>query len=277
MNRANEIPEVRLNNAVAMPAIGFGLFQIPDTEMQAVIDHALAVGYRAFDTAPMYGNERSLGPTLAGCGVPRDELFVTTKIGNEDQGYRCTLEAFEASADRLGLGYVDMVLIHWPAPRRGRYLDTWRALEELYVAGRIRAIGVSNFQPEQLQRLTEHATVTPAVNQIELHPLLTQHPLLDLHRSLGIQTQAWAPLARGRLRGHPVLAAIADRHHVTPERVVLRWHLQIGTVPLPKSSTPQRITDNINVFDFHLSAAEMNDISALNRNERTGPDPDDVD
>jgi 2,5-diketo-D-gluconate reductase A len=277
MNRPATVPEVRLTNEVAMPAIGFGLFQIPDSEMQAVIEHALAVGYSAFDTAPMYGNERSLGRALARCRVPRDELFVTTKIGNEDQGYRSTLDAFEASADRLGLGYVDMVLIHWPAPRLGRYMDTWRALEELHLAGRIRAIGVSNFQPEQLRRLIANATVAPAVNQIELHPLLTQHAMLDLHRSLGIQTQAWAPLARGRLRDHPVLTAIADRHHVTPERVVLRWHLQIGVVPLPKSASPQRITDNIDVFDFHLSAAEMNDISALNRNERTGPHPDDVD
>jgi 2,5-diketo-D-gluconate reductase A len=277
MNRRAQIPEVSLDNGVTMPALGFGLFQIPDSDMDGVIWHALAVGYRAFDTAPMYGNERSLGRALARCGVPREDLFVTTKISNQDQGYRSTLEAFEASAERLGLQYLDMVLIHWPAPRLGRYMDTWRALEELYLVGRIRAIGVSNFQPEQLRRLTEDATVTPAVNQIELHPLLTQHPMLDLHRSLGIHTQAWAPLARGRLHEHPVLAAIADRHHVTPERVVLRWHLQIGVVPLPKSASPQRITDNINVFDFHLSAAEMNDISALNRNERTGPHPDDVD
>jgi diketogulonate reductase-like aldo/keto reductase len=277
MNRPAAIPDVCLTNEVAMPAIGFGLFEIPDTEMQAVIDRALAVGYRGFDTAPMYENERSLGRALARSGVPREELFVTTKISNEDQGHLSTLDAFEASADRLGLGYVDMVLIHWPAPRRGQYMETWRALEELYMAGRIRVIGVSNFQPEQLRRLAASATVIPAVNQIELHPLLTQHALLDLHRSLGIQTQAWAPLARGRLRGHPVLAAIADRHHVTPERVILRWHLQVGTVPLPKSATPQRITDNINVFGFHLSAAEMNEISALNRNERTGPHPDDVD
>lgn len=276
MRPLTEIPDVLLDNEVAIPALGLGLFEIPDAVMDSVIGHALSVGYRAFDTAPMYGNERSLGRALRRCGVPRDELFVTTKIANEDQGYQSTLAAFQASAERLGLQYLDMVLIHWPTPRLGRYLETWRALEQLYLCGRVRAIGVSNFQPQQLARLTDHATVIPAVNQIELHPLLTQHPMLDLHRHLGIHTQAWAPLARGRLHQHPVLAAIAARHGVTLEQVVLRWHLQIGTIPVPKSCTPQRITDNINVFDFCLSAAEMDQISALNGDERTGPHPDDV-
>ena len=269
--------EIVLDSGIAMPAIGFGCYQIDDAEMDALIAHAAAVGYRGFDTASAYGNEAALGRALASCGVPREQLFVTTKVANEDQGYRSTLDAVRASADRLRLDYLDLVLVHWPAPRRGEYLHTWRALEQLHSAGFVRAIGVSNFQPAQLHRLTEVATVTPAVNQIEVHPLLTQHALRDLHRRLGIRTQAWAPLARGKLRGHPLLASIAARHGVTPAQVVLRWHLQIGTVPLPKSSTPSRISENLEVFGFRLDATDMAAITALNRNERTGPHPDDVD
>lgn len=185
------VSSVTLNNEVTMPALGFGLFTIPDEDMGSTVSHALSAGYRAFDTAPpMYGNEASLGAALARADVDRHEIFVTTKISNEDQGYQQTLDAFEVSAAKLGR--IDLCLIHWPAPSRGRYLETWRALEKLYYDGRVRAIGVSNFQPEQLERLAEIATITPpAVNQIELHPLLTQSALTDLHRSMGIRTQAW--------------------------------------------------------------------------------------
>ncbi|MDH6287449.1 aldo/keto reductase [Rhodococcus opacus] len=269
------VPSVTLNNDVTMPALGFGLFTIPDEDMGSTVSHALSAGYRAFDTAPMYRNEASLGAALARADVDRDEIFVTTKISNEDQGYQRTLDAFEASAAKLGR--IDLCLIHWPAPSRGQYLETWRALEKLYYDGRVRAIGVSNFQSEQLERLAEIATITPAVNQIELHPLLTQSALTDLHRSMGVRTQAWAPLARGHLNDHALLAALAARHRVSVAQIVLRWHLQIGTIPLPKSFAVHRIRQNVNVFGFRLSAAEMDAISALNRDQRTGPHPDDVD
>ncbi|MGW4332140.1 aldo/keto reductase [Rhodococcus koreensis] len=276
MTEATTIPSVTLSNGVVMPAIGFGVFQIPDDTMGTTVRHALAAGYRAFDTAPMYGNERSLGRALTDSGVPREELFVTTKVSNEDQGYRSTLDAVESSVARLGLDYVDLCLIHWPAPARGAYLDTWRALEQLHAAGRIRAIGVSNFQADHLDRLLDVAAVRPVVNQIEIHPLLTQQPMVELHRSLGIHTQAWAPLARGRLQENPVLTELARRHDVSLAQLVLRWHLQRDIVPLPKSSSPERMRANIDVFDFALDADEIAQITALDRNERTGPHPDDV-
>ncbi|KAF0960470.1 aldo/keto reductase [Rhodococcus sp. T7] len=276
MTEATTIPSVTLSNGVVMPAIGFGVFQIPDDAMDATVRHALEAGYRAFDTAPMYGNERSLGRALTDSGVPREELFVTTKVSNEDQGYQSTLDAVEKSVARLGLDYVDLCLIHWPAPARDAYLDTWRALEHLHAAGRIRAIGVSNFQADHLDRLIEVAAVRPMVNQIEIHPLLPQQSMVELHRSLGIRTQAWAPLARGRLQENPVLTELARRHDVSLAQLVLRWHLQRGSIPLPKSSSPERMRANIDVFDFALDADEIAQISALGRNERTGPHPDDV-
>ena len=276
MTEATTIPSVTLSNGVVMPAIGFGVFQIPDDAMDATVRHALEAGYRAFDTAPMYGNERSLGRALTDSGVPREELFVTTKVSNEDQGYQSTLDAVEKSVARLGLDYVDLCLIHWPAPARGTYLDTWRALEQLHAAGLVRAIGVSNFQADHLDRLLEVAAVRPMVNQIEIHPLLPQQSMVELHRSLGIHTQAWAPLARGRLQENPVLTELARRHDVSLAQLVLRWHLQRGTVPLPKSSSPERMRANIDVFDFALDADEIAQITALDRNERTGPHPDDV-
>ncbi|OUS93824.1 aldo/keto reductase [Rhodococcus sp. NCIMB 12038] len=276
MTEATTIPSVTLSNGVVMPAIGFGVFQIPDDAMDATVRHALEAGYRAFDTAPMYGNERSLGRALTDSGVPREELFVTTKVSNEDQGYQSTLDAVEKSVARLGLDHVDLCLIHWPAPARGAYLDTWRALEQLHAAGLVRAIGVSNFQADHLDRLLEVAAGRPMVNQIEIHPLLPQQSMVELHRSLGIHTQAWAPLARGRLQENPVLTELARRHDVSLAQLVLRWHLQRGTIPLPKSSSPERMRANIDVFDFALDAAEIAQISALDRNERTGPHPDDV-
>lgn len=276
MTEATTIPSVTLSNGVVMPAIGFGVFQIPDDAMDATVRHALAAGYRAFDTAPMYGNERSLGRALTDSGVPREELFVTTKVSNEDQGYQSTLDAVEKSVVHLGLDYVDLCLIHWPAPARGAYLDTWRALEQLHAAGKVRAIGVSNFQADHLDRLLEVAAVRPMVNQIEIHPLLPQQSMVELHRSLGIHTQAWAPLARGQLQENPVLTELARRHDVSLAQLVLRWHLQRGTIPLPKSSSPERMRANIDVFDFELDADEIAQISALDRNERTGPHPDDV-
>jgi len=265
---------VTLNNDVTMSALGFGLLRVSDGDMDAAVSCALSAGYRSFDTAPIYGNEEALNRALARSDVDRDEVFVTTKISNQDHGYYRTLDAFGASEAKLGR--IDMCLIHWPAPRRGQYLGTWRALEKLYYEGRVRAIGVSNFQPEQLERLLEVATVTPAVNQIELHPLLTQSELTNLHRAMGIRTQAWSPLAGGLLIDQAVLAEFAVRHGVTVAQIVLRWHLQIGTIPLLKSSAVQRMGQNSDVFGFNLSDEEIVAISALNRDQRTGPHPDDV-
>lgn len=270
------VPTMSLNNGVAVPVVAFGVFKIGDDAMNKVARAAIDSGYRAFDTAPMYGNERSLGRALADSGVRREDLFITTKVPNEAHGFRSTLESVHASINRLDSDYLDMCLIHWPLPGRGLYLETWRALERLYFAGKIRAIGVSNFQTQQLLKVVEIATVAPAVNQIELHPLLTQSKLIDVHRRNGIRTQAWAPLARGRLAEDPTLDALAERYEVSSAQIVLRWHVQQGIVPLPKSSSPDRIRTNIDIFDFQLTSAEMDEISTLNQDYRTGPHPDEV-
>jgi diketogulonate reductase-like aldo/keto reductase len=267
-------PRVTLNNEVTMPGLALGLFGVPDAEVSDTVSHALAAGYRSFDTAPMYRNEQTLGLVLNRCGLDRHELFVTTKIDNADQGYDSTLDAFDRSFARLDMGYIDMCLIHWPMPQRGTYVKTWRALEQLYYTGRVRAIGVCNFLPAHLLRLAQVSAITPTVNQIELHPLLTQPRMLDLHRSMDIHTQAWAPLARGRIHNIPRLHVLAARHGVSVAQIVLRWHLQRGTTPVVESSSPQRIRSDADVFDFHLSAEEMDTVSALNRDERTGPHPD---
>jgi 2,5-diketo-D-gluconate reductase A len=262
---------------VAMPQLGFGVFQVPDDETAAAVSAALDAGYRSIDTAAVYGNETGVGRALASSGLPREELFVTTKVWNADQGYDATLKAFDASLDRLGLDRTDLYLIHWPAPAQDRYRDTWRALRTLLAEGRTRAIGVSNFQPAHLRRLVEDGGVVPAVNQVELHPGLQQRELRAVHAEHGIVTEAWSPLAQGALLDDPALAAIARRHGRTPAQVVLRWHLQLGTVVIPKSVTPARIRENIDVFGFALDDAEMAAIAGLDRGMRTGPDPDTLD
>ncbi|SEO06807.1 Aldo/keto reductase [Actinacidiphila rubida] len=259
---------------VAMPQLGFGVFQVPDDETAAAVTAALDAGYRSIDTAAVYGNEAGVGRALAASGLARDELFVTTKLWNADQGYDSTLRAFDTSLERVGLDLVDLYLIHWPAPAGDRYLDTWRALRTLLAGGRVRAIGVSNFQPAHLRRLVEDGGVVPAVNQVELHPGLQQRELRAVHAEFGITTEAWSPLAQGALLGEPALAAIARRHGRTPAQVVLRWHLQLGTVVIPKSVTPARVRENIDVFGFALDDADMAAIAALDRGLRTGPDPD---
>ena len=268
------VPTVTLNNGVTIPQLGFGVFQVPDEETTAAVTSALDAGYRSIDTAAVYGNEAGVGRALAESGLSRDELFVTTKLWNADQGYDATLAAFDASLEKLGLDHVDLYLIHWPTPERDLYLDTWRALEKLYADGRIRAAGVSNFQPAHLRRLLDHSSLVPAVNQIELHPSLQQAELRGLHAELGIATEAWSPLAQGALLADPALAAIAERHGKSPAQVVLRWHLQLGNIVIPKSVTPARIRENLDVFGFSLSADEMEAVAALDRGLRTGPDPD---
>ncbi|MFH8686241.1 aldo/keto reductase [Streptomyces anulatus] len=268
------VPTVTLNNGVTVPQLGFGVFQVPDDETTAAVSAALEAGYRSIDTAAIYGNEVGVGRALAASGIPREELFVTTKLWNADQGYDATLAAFDASLAKLGLDYVDLYLIHWPTPAHDLYPESWRALEKLAADGRIRAAGVSNFQPAHLRRLLETGTLVPAVNQIELHPGLQQAELRAFHAEHGIATEAWSPLAQGALLTEEALVSIAERHGKSPAQVVLRWHLQLGNVVIPKSVTPERIRQNIDVFDFELSAADMDAVAALDRGMRTGPDPD---
>ncbi|MGW1541421.1 aldo/keto reductase [Streptomyces sp. NPDC002309] len=271
---SSKVPPIILNNGVAMPQLGFGVWQVPDAEAERVVATALEAGYRSIDTAAIYGNEEGTGKAVRACGIPREELFVTTKLWNGDQGYDSTLRAFDASLDKLGLDYVDLYLIHWPLPAKGLFVDTYKAFEKLHSDGRIKAIGVSNFLPEHLERLIGETTVVPAVNQIELHPHLQQHAAREFHAERGIATEAWSPLGSGKgLLEVPAIVAIARKHQRTPAQVVLRWHLQLGNVVIPKSVTPSRIVENFDVFDFSLDTEDLAAISALDEDRRLGPDP----
>ena len=268
------VPNLTLNNGLEIPQLGFGVFQVPAAKTEAAVVEALAAGYRSIDTAAIYGNERGVGKAIAESGIARDELFITTKLWNSDQGYDSTLRAFDASLDKLGVEYVDLYLIHWPTPTRDKYVDTYKAFEKLHADGRIRAIGVSNFEPDHLQRLIAETSVIPAVDQIELHPHLQQHAAREYHAEQGIATEAWSPLGSGKgLLEVPAIVAIAQKHGRTPAQVVLRWHLQLGNVVIPKSVTPSRIKENIEVFDFSLDTEDLAAISALNEDRRLGPDP----
>ncbi len=274
----SKVPFITLNNGVSMPQLGFGVWQVPDDKAAAAVGTALREGYRSIDTAAIYGNEAGTGQALRASGIAREELFVTTKLWNRDQGYDSTLRAFDASLERLGLDYVDLYLIHWPLPSREKYLDTWRAFEKIHADGRARAIGVSNFQPAHLRRLLDSASVVPAVNQIELHPNLQQAGLRAVHAEHGIATEAWSPLGQGKgLLDNPVIASVAARHGVTPAQAVLRWHLQLGNLVIPKSVTPSRIAENIDVFGFELDEADLAALAGLDNGTRLGPDPDTFD
>ncbi|GAA3046196.1 aldo/keto reductase [Streptomyces roseofulvus] len=270
------VPTVTLNNGVEIPQLGFGVFQVSDDATTAAVTAALETGYRSIDTAAVYGNEAGVGRALAASGLPREELFVTTKLWNTDQGYDATLRAFDASLAKLGLDHVDLYLIHWPTPARDLYRESWRALERLAEEGRIRAAGVSNFQPDHLRRLLDGATLTPAVNQIELHPGLQQAELRAFHAEHGIATEAWSPLAQGAVLDEAAITAVAARHGRSPAQVVIRWHLQLGNVVIPKSVTPHRIRENFDVLGFSLSDEEMRSVAALDRDLRTGPHPDEL-
>ncbi|MBT2409466.1 aldo/keto reductase [Streptomyces sp. ISL-12] len=257
-----------------MPQLGFGVWQVPDDEAETAVATALKAGYRSIDTAAIYGNERGTGKAIAASGLPREDLFVTTKLWNSEQGYDSTLRAFDTSLSKLGLEYVDLYLIHWPMPDRGTYVDTYKAFEKILADGRARAIGVSNFQPDHLERLIGETSVIPAVNQIELHPHLQQHALREYHAEQGIATEAWSPLGSGKgLLEVPAIVAIGRKHGRSPAQIVLRWHLQTGNVVIPKSVTPSRIKENIEVFDFSLDDEDLAAISALNEDRRVGPDP----
>jgi len=271
---SSKVPPIILNNGVEMPQLGFGVWQVPDDEAESAVATALEAGYRSIDTAAIYGNEEGVGKAVAASGIRREDLFVTTKLWNSDQGYDSTLRAFDASLDKLGLEYVDLYLIHWPLPSRGTFVETYKAFEKIYADGRAKAIGVSNFLPEHLKTLIGATSVIPAVNQIELHPHLQQHAARKYHAEQGIATEAWSPLGQGKgLLEVPAIVAIAQKHGRSPAQIVLRWHLQLGTIVIPKSVTPSRIKENIQVFDFSLDTEDMAAISALNEDRRIGPDP----
>jgi len=276
MSTTATVPTVRLNNGIAMPQLGFGVWQItPDERATAAVLIAFDAGYRAVDTARIYTNEGGVGEAITKSDLSRSEIFVTTKLWNNEQGYETTLRAFDNSLAKLGTDYIDLYLIHWPVPFHDRYVDTWRAFEKLYTDGRIRAIGVSNFEPNHLRRLLDHADVVPAVNQIECHPYLQQRELRALHAELGVATEAWSPLGQGKVLLDPAIGAIAERIGRTAAQVILRWHLQCGNIVVPKSATESRIRENFDLFDFALSDGDMVELDGLHRGDRVGQHPND--
>ena len=268
------VPVVRLNNGVEIPQLGFGVFKVPPEQTEDVTRTAFEIGYRHVDTAQMYGNEAGVGRAVRAAGLDRDDVFVTSKLDNPNHARDDALRSFDRTLAELGFDHVDLFLIHWPLPEVGDYVETWHAMEEIYRSGRARAIGVSNFQPHHLRRLLAAAEVVPAVNQIEVHPYLVQDDVRAFGAEHGIVTEAWAPIARGRVLDDPVITTIAKRVERTPAQVTLRWAVQRGDVVFPKSVTRSRIEENFQLFDFELADDEMAEITALDRQERTGPDPD---
>lgn len=263
-----------LHNGVEMPYVGLGVYKAMEgQEVENAVKAALKHGYRSIDTAQFYANERGVGKALKESGVPREEVFITTKVWNDSQGYDSTLRAFEASREKLGLDYIDLYLIHWPIT--GKYKDTWRALEHLYREKKVRAIGVSNFQIYHLEEVMEDCEVKPMVNQIELHPKLTQRELLTFCQKHDIQVEAWSPLMRGKFFDHPTLIALSKKYNKTVAQIILRWDIQQKIVTIPKSVNEARIKENANIFDFELTEQEITDIAKMNENLRLGPNPDD--
>jgi len=268
---------VTLNNGVKMPQLGFGVWQVPDDQATEVVSKALEVGYRAIDTAMIYRNEVGVGQAIKQSSIAREDLFITTKVWNSDQGFDNTLRAFDESLERLGLDYVDLYLIHWPTPKYDQYVETYQAMERIYREGRAKAIGVCNFHIEHLERLLKETDVVPAVNQVECHPYLTQVELKKFCAEHQIYVEAWSPLEQGGdVLKDEAIVKIAEAHGKTPAQVIIRWHLQEGTIVIPKSVTPTRIEENFRVFDFTLSDAEMEAIHKLNKNRRRGSDPNDM-
>jgi 2,5-diketo-D-gluconate reductase A len=271
---AFDMPTVDLRGGVEIPQLGFGVFQVPPPDTVEVVMRALEAGYRHIDTASAYENEAQVGQAIRASALPREDVFVTTKCFNDDHGHEQARQAFKRSLDRLELDHVDLYLIHWPVPSRDKYVETWQALIELRDEGLVRAIGVSNFQPAHLARIIDETGETPAVNQIELHPHFQQVGLRREHADRGIVTEAWSPLGQGSVLDDALITALADQHGRTPAQIVLRWHLQLGNVVFPKSTTPARIEENLDVFGFRLSENEMQQIAELDEGRRIGPDPD---
>jgi 2,5-diketo-D-gluconate reductase A len=269
-----QVPRIALNDGHSIPQLGFGVWRVDDEKAPEIVGAAIDAGYRLIDTAANYGNEAGVGRTFKQSALPRDQFYVTTKLWNENQGYDETLRAFDLSAVKLGLEVIDLYLIHWPCPQRKAYVDTWRALIELRKQGRVTSIGVSNFTADNLERIIGQTGVVPAVNQIELHPGFQQRALREVHANFGIVAEAWSPLGQGRCLAHPTLRAIAARHGRTSAQVVLRWHIESGFVAIPKSATPARIAENIDIFGFELTKEDRTAIAGLDRADgRSGPDP----
>ena len=270
----HDIPNIRLNDGRTIPQLGYGVWEVPNDTVPTTIAAAVEAGYRAIDTAQGYDNEEGVGRGIAQCGLPREQLFITSKMRTRDQGYETTLKSCMGSLERLGLDYLDLFLIHWPVPAHDRYSDTWKAFVQLQRDGRIRSIGVSNFLPEHLERIIGDSGVTPVINQIELHPEFQQRATRDFHRRHDIVTECYSPLGRGTSLDNDVIKAIAAKHGKTPAQAILRWHIQQGLVVIPKSTHPERIRENIDVFDFALDEADMTSIAALDRPDgKMLPDP----
>ncbi len=264
-----------LNNGVKMPWLGLGVFKVEEgDEVVSSVKAALEAGYKSIDTAAIYGNEAGVGKAIAESNVPREELFITTKLWNSNQGYESTLAAFDESMEKLGLDYLDLYLIHWPTPKQGKYVETWKALEKLYKDGRVRAIGVSNFKISHLEDILANCEIKPMVNQVEYHPRFNQSELHEFCKKNEIQLEAWSPLMQGGLLDDPTLVEIANKYNKSVAQVIIRWDLQTGVVTIPKSTKPHRIIENTDVFDFELSHEDMNKIETLNQNQRMFADPD---
>jgi 2,5-diketo-D-gluconate reductase A len=271
----NLVPNITLNDGSHIPQLGFGVFQIDESETKKATLTALEVGYRHIDTAEMYGNERGVGEAVRDSGLKRCDVYVTSKLNNSFHARNDAISAFGRSIDTLGLDYLDLFLIHWPLPAVGDFVETWKAMGEMRASGRVKSIGVSNFQPHHLQRLFDETQIVPAVNQIEVHPFLTQDDVRAFNAEHGIVTEAWSPIAQGKVLSDPRIIAIADRIGKSVAQVTLRWHIQRGDVVFPKSVTRSRVVENFSLFDFELTAADISAITAMNRDERTGPNPDD--
>jgi 2,5-diketo-D-gluconate reductase A len=268
------VPTITLNNGVEIPQLGFGVFQIEPEQTREATLTALEVGYRHIDTAQMYGNEKEVGQAVRDSGLAREDLFVTSKLNNGFHAYDDAIGAFEQSLKDLDIDYLDLFLVHWPLPGVGDYVETWKAMEKMYESGRVKAIGVSNFQTTHLNRLAAETTITPAVNQIEIHPYLGNEEVRAYDAEHGIATEAWSPIAKGKVLDDPTITRIAQNLGKTPAQVTLRWHVQRGDIVFPKSVTRSRVEENFALFDFELSTEDMTSITALDRGERTGPDPD---
>lgn len=277
----SKIPHVTLNNNISMPQIGLGVYLMPSDQTAENVSHALESGYRLIDTAAAYGNEEGVGQGIKQSGLPREEIFVTTKLWNSEHQYDKALKAFETSLQKLGLEYIDLYLIHWPLPMEDQYLDAWKALEKIYKDGRAKAIGVSNFKQNHIDRLLQESEIVPAVLQIEIHPTFNQPELRQYASEHNIQVESWYPLGGqksvGELLKLPLIVNMAQKYHKTPAQIVLRWHIELGLVTIPKSSHPARVKENIDIFDFQLTQDEVQAISALDTGVRLGSDPDTAD